>query len=101
VHLLLTVEPSETTYFAGQELTFKVSVLNLLNPPLESTLAWTVTGPDDYYVFDFERVSMAADTVDEYSFDWIVPEASGTYIVEVGLVPAVLTAYDSVWLEVG
>jgi hypothetical protein len=35
-----------------------------------------------------------------YSFSWVVPDVSGTYMVEVGLVPAQLTAYDVAWLEV-
>jgi hypothetical protein len=29
-----------------------------------------------------------------------VPDVAGTYVVEVGLVPAQLTAYDAAWLEV-
>jgi len=100
VHLLLTVEPSQATYFRGQELTFTVNVFNQLNPPLESTLTLTVTGPSDYYLFDFQIISVTADAVDEYSFGWDVPGVAGTYVVEVGLVPPLLTAYDAVWLEV-
>jgi len=100
VHLLLTVEPSQATYFREQELTFTVNVFNQLNPGLESTLTLTVTGPSDYYYFDFQRISVAADAVSEYSFAWDVPGFGGTYVVEVGLVPPMLTAYDAVWLEV-
>ena len=100
VHLLLTVDPSEATYFEGQELTLTVNVFNKLNPPLESTLTLTVTGPGDYYLFDFERISVAADAVGEFSFSWLVPDVVGTYVVEVCLVPPLLTAYDAVWLEV-
>lgn len=98
VYLLLTVEPSQATYFGGQELTFAVNVFNLLNPPFESTL--TVTGPGDYYVFDFERIGVAADAVGEFGFGWVVPDVAGTYVVEVSLVPPLLAAYDAVWLEV-
>ena len=100
VHLLLTVEPSQATYFRGQELTFTVNVFNQLNPPLESTLTLTVSGPGDYWYFDFDRISVAADVVGVYSFSWSVPDVAGTYIVEVSLVPPMLTAYDAVWLEV-
>jgi subtilisin family serine protease len=100
VYLLLTVEPSQATYLRGQELTFTANVFNQLNPPLESTLTLTVTGPGDYYLFDFERVSVAADAVGEFGFGWVVPDVAGTYVVEVGLVPPLLTAYDAVWLEV-
>jgi serine protease len=99
VHLLLSVEPSEVTYFGGEELTFSVNVFNLLNPPFESTLTLTVSGPGDYYVFDFEGISVAADAVGEFGFGWVVPDFAGTYVVEVCLVPPQLTAYDAVWLE--
>ena len=100
VHLLLTVDPSQATYFRGQELTFSVNVFNLLNPSFESTLTLTVTGPGGYYLFDFERISVAADAVGEYGFGWVVPDVAGTYVVEVSLVPPMLTAYDAIWLEV-
>ena len=39
------------------------------------------------------------DTVREYSFSWDIPNAAGKYVVEVELVPSMLTAYDTVWLE--
>jgi len=100
VHLLLTVEPFEAAYVGGQELTFSVDVFNLLNPALEGTLSLTVSGPGDYWYFDFDRVSVAADVVGAISFGWRVPDVAGTYIVEVSLVPPQLTAYDAAWLEV-
>jgi hypothetical protein len=62
-----------------------------------STLALTVTGPGNYYYFDFQPVNVTADAVCEYSFTWSIPNVSGTYVVEVGLVPAQLTAYDVAW----
>ena len=43
---------------------------------------------------------VAADEVKDYSFSWVVPDVAGTYIVEVGLVPAHLTAYNAAWLRV-
>ena len=49
----------------------------------------------------FQRIRVAADTVSEYGFGWVIPDVAGTYVVEVGLVPPQLTAYDTVWLEVG
>jgi serine protease len=100
VHLLLTVEPAQATYFGGQELTFAVNVFNLLSPALESTLTLTVSGPGDYWYFDFDRISVAADVVGVYSFGWRVPDVAGTYVVEVSLVPPQLTAYDAAWLQV-
>jgi len=100
VHLLLTVEPFQATYLRGQELTFEVNVFNLLNPPLEGTLSLTVSGPGDYWYFDFDRISVAADVVGVTSFGWRVPDVAGTYEVEVSLVPPQLTAYDAVWLQV-
>jgi hypothetical protein len=45
-------------------------------------------------------MSVTADAVNEYSFTWDIPDVAGTYVVEASLVPAVLTAYDAVWLEV-
>jgi serine protease len=100
VYLLLTVEPSEVTYFEEQELAFRVIVFNQGNPTLDSTLSLTVTGPRDYYLYDFQNIEVAADNVGEYSFTWVVPDVAGAYIVEASLIPPQLTAYDTVWLEV-
>lgn len=100
VHLLLSVEPDQPAYVRGQSLALKVTVFNELKPALESALALTVTGPDGYYHYDFQPVAVAAGGVKDYGFSWVVPDVAGTYVVEVGLVPAQLTAYDTVWLEV-
>jgi parallel beta-helix repeat protein len=100
VHLLLSVDPDRTTYVRGQSVTLRVNVLNQLNPLLTSTLTLTVTGPGDYYYFDFQTINVAADAVGEYSFTWNVPAVAGTYVVEVSLVPPRLTAYEAAWLEV-
>jgi hypothetical protein len=99
VHLLLTVEPNQATYMRSQSLTLDVSVLNRLNPSLNSTLTLTVTSPDGYYYFDFQRVNVTANGVGEYSFAWDVPDVAGTYAVEVSLIPPQLTAYDAAWLK--
>jgi subtilase family serine protease len=99
-HLLLTENPSGTKYAPGQSVTLCVDVLNQPGPPLNSTLTLTVTGPGGYYDFDFQTVNMTANSVWEYSFTWIVPSVAGTYVVEVGLVPPQLTAYDAAWLSV-
>jgi subtilisin family serine protease len=98
VHLLLTVEPDQATYVRGQSVTFVVNAFNRLNPPLESILTLTVSGPSGYYFYDFQSISVAVDVVREYSFNWVVPDVAGTYVVEVSLVPSMLTAYDAVWL---
>jgi len=100
VHLLLTVSPNQAQYSRNLPLTFTVDVLNQLNPALNSTLTLTVTGPSNYYYFDFQTVNMTTDTVGEYSFTLSIPNVAGTYVVEVGLVPPQLTAYDTVWLKV-
>jgi dienelactone hydrolase len=100
INLLLIVEPNQSMYTGGQSLDLFVTVFNQLNPSFDSTLTLTVTGPGDYYLFDFEGISVAADAVSEYSFGWVVPDVAGTYVVEVSLVPPLLTAYDAVWLEV-
>jgi parallel beta-helix repeat protein len=100
VHLLLTLDPDQSTYVPSQSVTLRVNVLNQLNPRLSSTLTLTVTGPGDYYYFDFQTINVAADAVGEYGFTWNVPAAAGTYVVEVGLVPPRLTAYDAAWLGV-
>jgi hypothetical protein len=101
VHLLLSVTPLQATYAADQTLLLTVTVFNEDNPPLDSTLTLTVTGPSGYYVYDFKPIVVEADEVKDYSFDWVVPDSAGTYILEVGLVPAQLTAFDVAWLEVG
>ena len=97
--LLLTATPNQASYIRGQPVTLTVNVFNQLNPPLESTLTLTVTGSDNYYYFDFQPISVSADTVREYSFVWVVPNVAGTYIVEVELVSPQLPAYDAVWLK--
>ena len=99
-HLLLSEEPSQATYSGGQQLTFVVSVLNQLNPPLEASLTLTVTGLEDYYHYDFQPIMVAADQVKDYSFSWVVPQFAGTYMIEASLVPAQLSAYDMLWLQV-
>jgi hypothetical protein len=71
-----------------------------LNPAFESTLALTINGPGGYYHYDFQPVAVEADKVKESSFSWVVPDVAGTYVAEVGLVPAQLTAYDSAWIKV-
>ena len=100
-HLLLTVTPNRAFYGEGEKLTFTVDVFNRFNPAFEATLTFTVTGPNGYYFYDFDRIMVAADEVKSYSFTWAVPEVAGVYFVEVGLVPLELKAYDALWLEVG
>jgi subtilisin family serine protease len=100
VHLLLNVEPQQATFQGGQLVSFAVTVFNQLSPALGATLTLTVTGPDGYYLYDFQSIAVVADDVKDYSFSWVVPDAAGTYVVEVGLVPVQLTAYDSAWLQV-
>jgi hypothetical protein len=97
--LLLTVTPSQAPYARGQSVTLTVNVFNQLNPALEATLTFTVTGPNNYCYFDLYPINVSSDAVREYSFVWVVPDVAGTYVVEVELVPPRLTAYDSVWLE--
>ena len=99
VHLLLTVESDQATYMRRQSVTFTVNVFNQLDPVFESTLTLTVTGPNNYYFYDFQPINVSAGTVREYSFSWNIPNAAGKYVVEVELVPSMLTAYDTVWLE--
>ncbi len=81
-------------------MTLTVTVFNELNPALNSTLTLTVTGPSNYYHYDFQSVKVAADEVKDYNFSWVIPDVAGTYVVEVGLVPAQLTAYDAAWLKI-
>ena len=99
VHLLLGVEPSSATYSSGQSLTFSVTVFNQLNPELEATATLTITGPAGYYHYDFQPIMVDAGEVKDYVFSWVVPDVAGTYVVETGLVPAQLTAYDVKWLK--
>ena len=99
-YLLLTADPEQATYSGGQPLTLNVDVLNQLRPALASTLTLTVTGPNGYYYYDFQSINVTANSVAEYSFTWTPPNAAGTYVVEVSLIPAQLTAYNAVWLQV-
>jgi pimeloyl-ACP methyl ester carboxylesterase len=99
VHLLLTVDPSRGDYSNGEVLTYSVTVFNE-GLDLDSSLTLTVTGPGNYGFYDMQPVNVAAGTFREYSFGWTVPNAAGTYVAEVGLAPAQLTAYDATWLKV-
>jgi hypothetical protein len=75
-------------------------VLNQLNPQLETTLTLAITGPGGYSFYDFQPINVSAKSVDEYSFNWVVPDAKRTYFVETSLVPIQLTAYDAKWLQI-
>jgi len=97
VYLMLSTD--QQTYSKGQQLTFIVTVLNQQNPQLVSTVALTITGPGGYGFYDFQPINVSANGVGEYSFSWVFPNVAGTYVVEVSLVPAQLTAYDAKWLE--
>jgi hypothetical protein len=99
-HLLLTVQPHTATYYGGESVTFTVDVLNQLCPALTSTLTLTVTGPNGYYYYYTQGINVTANSVAEYSFTGNAPNVAGTYVVEVSLVPALLTAYDAMWLKV-
>ena len=81
-------------------MTFSASVFNELNPPLDSTLSLTVTGPNNYYYYKTQTVNAASNSVAEYKFSWVIPDAAETYVAMVGLVPSQLTAYDVLWLQV-
>ena len=98
VYLLLNIVP-QTTYAKGQQVTFTVCVLNQQNPKLETTLTLTITGPTGYSFYDFQVINVTANGINEYSFNWVVPNVAGTYMVETSLVPAQLTAYDAKLLQ--
>jgi poly(3-hydroxybutyrate) depolymerase len=100
VHLFLTSGSAQGSYLRGQTVTFTVNVLNQLNPALGSSLTLTVTGPSNYGYFNVQPIDVPAGAVGEYNFNWVVPKVAGMYVVEVGLVPVQLTAYDTEWLEV-
>jgi hypothetical protein len=99
LYLMLSVDPDQATYTQGQSITFDVSVLNKLTSSVYSTLTLSVTGPGGYGYFDFDKIK-ATSGISEHSFTWTVPNAAGTYVVEVSLVPLQLTAYDAAWLGV-
>lgn len=63
-------------------------------------MALTITGPGGYYHHNFQPITVVADEIKDYSSSWAVPKITGTYVVEVGLMPAQLTAYDAAWLKV-
>jgi hypothetical protein len=100
INLLLVTPQNQATYQKGQTVNSEVEVFNQLNPPLQSTLTLTVTGPGNYNYFDFQTINLTANAVNEYSFTWNIPNVAGTYVVSISLVPAQLTAYDEAWLKV-
>jgi hypothetical protein len=99
VYLLLNIDP-QSTYTKGQQTTVTVTVLNQKNPQLNAALTLTVTGPGGYSFYDFQPIIVSANGTNEYSFNWVVPNVTGTYMVEASLVPMQLTAYDAKWLQV-
>jgi poly(3-hydroxybutyrate) depolymerase len=99
-HLMLTVQPNQYTYAKGQSLTLFVTAYNAHNPALDGVLSLTISGAGEYGYFDFQTVKVTTNGIREYSFDWSIPDVAGTYVVEVGLVPAQLTAYDTAWVKV-
>jgi hypothetical protein len=99
VYLLLTAGPGQGPYVRGESVTFTVDVFDQLDPALGSSLTLTITGPGNYGYFDVQPIRVPAGTVGEYTFDWVVPNAAGKYVVEVELTPSLLTAYDTAWLE--
>lgn len=101
VYLLLTTDLPQSSYSMGQSATFTVQVFNQWDPSLNSSLTLTITGPQNYSYFDAQPISVPTGTASEYNFNWDIPNVAGTYIVEVGLAPAQLTAYDTAWLKVG
>jgi hypothetical protein len=98
-YLMLNVNP-QANYIKGQQVTLTVTVLNQLNPQLDSTLTLTITGPNGYTYYDFQPINVSANSVAEYSISWNVPNTDGKYVVEASLVPMQLTAYDAKWLQI-
>lgn len=58
-------------YSVGQEVYLVINVFNQENPALNSTLSLTITGPGDYYLYDFQNIIVPADIVGEYAFDYV------------------------------
>ena len=100
IYLLLTTNPTQGSYSSGQTVLFTINVFNQLDPSLETSLTLTITGPNNYGYFDVQPIDVKAGTVGQYSFNWIVPNPSGKYVVELELAPTLLTAYDTAWLTV-
>jgi peptidoglycan/xylan/chitin deacetylase (PgdA/CDA1 family) len=100
VYLHLNEDSVQVSYARGQMVTFTVDVFNQLDPVLGSSLTLTVSGLNSYGYFDVQPIKVPAGTVGEYTFNWVVPNVAGNYIVEVELVPSMLTAYDTAWLKV-
>jgi hypothetical protein len=100
IYLLLTTNPAQGSFSSGQTVIFTVNVFNQLDPRLETSLTLTITGPSNYGYFDVQPIDVKAGTVGQYSFNWIVPNPSGKYVVELELAPSMLTAYDTAWLTV-
>jgi peptidoglycan/xylan/chitin deacetylase (PgdA/CDA1 family) len=98
VYLLLNIDP-HSPYTKGQQSIVTVTVLNQKNPQLNATLTLSVTGPAGYCFYDFQPITVPANSINEYSFNWLVPNATGTYMIETSLVPVQLTAYDAKCLQ--
>jgi len=99
VYLMLT-PTSQGSYSRGQLVTFTVDLFNQNDPSFASSLTLTISGQNNYGYFDAQPVNVKLGGVKEYSFDWVVPNTSGTYLVSVGLAPAQLIACDETWLNV-
>jgi phenolic acid decarboxylase len=100
IYLQLNAGIGQSTYSPQQAVTFTVDLFNGFNSSLQSTLTLTITGPNGYYFYDFQPINLTRGENGECTFDWTVPNVAGTYIVETGLTPTLLTAYDATWLQV-
>jgi hypothetical protein len=60
-----------------------------------SSLTLTVNSPEKYSSYDMQPINVSANSVAEYSFSWVVPDARGKYVIKTSLVPIQLTTYDA------
>jgi peptidoglycan/xylan/chitin deacetylase (PgdA/CDA1 family) len=94
VYSVYIILDPQASYSSGEQVSLKVTVLNLQNPKLETSLALTITGPAGYSLYDFQPINISANAANEFSFTWVVPNADGAYTIEASVVPTQLTAYD-------
>jgi hypothetical protein len=97
--LLLTGPASASR---GSTASFTVLVTNPTSPTLTTTLYVEIMGPNGYYYFDTQQVTVPVSSTGRFEFDWQVPStiSAGSYVVNVGLIPPTLSSISQTQITI-
>jgi len=79
-----------------------VTVYNTAETVLQSELYIEIHGPEGYRHYDSTSITLAGSSEMPYYFKWNIPDDAivGNYQVLTGLVPPLLDAYDTGYVQV-